>query len=137
MNPREFYDLAEALCACDRLGDCTEASRNRSAVSRYYYASFLRARAAILSAREIKISKGRAHQTVARAIAGIRNDHQACAVGRSLADLRDLRAAADYELSKVTSRASVEEARGLADKIEAGLQLIDLSRCKDVERGED
>jgi uncharacterized protein (UPF0332 family) len=88
----EFLDLAEALLR----QESADEARQRSAISRAYYAAFLRTRAHLV-ARGFRIRHRETHQGVWNLMLKTRNP-DAQAIGHAGMQLKALRRAADYEI---------------------------------------
>ena len=110
-------------------------AKQRTAVSRAYYAAFLTARERL---REVPhfgpVKRHGAHDNVLKAL--IRSgDPVLTPIGRTLSDLRDMREAADYDLDPATlDPTTVTEALRLSDEVLTDLGSADVSKCVDPRR---
>jgi uncharacterized protein (UPF0332 family) len=106
-DPRQFLDLAILLSQSTNEGEL------RSAVSRAYYAVFLKAREALQSDGTLVLTRtGRDHGLVVRALRS-----RARSEGNQLDRLRVQRSLADYDLNRPVQRAQVAQLVEIAQSL--------------------
>ncbi len=124
MNPKEFSQVADVMRA---LSGPFPEGRERSAISRYYYAVFLEARERLFAERGWKFKPHEAHENVKRCFS-FSNERELLLIGSLLGDLKKLRVEADYDLAKRDPQAG-NEAKRIQDDIEEALAKADFSKC--------
>lgn len=130
MNPSEFLDVAKLISGPSGL---YPLGRQRSAISRAYYAAFLDARDRLNGLAKFSIPKKSAHDAVWRAFAF--SDEPLKTVGRLLQDLKKMREVADYEMTRDDIQNEVAEALRISRDIQVALASADLSGVADPTYG--
>ena len=129
MIPREFFDIAKLLSGPS--GPMPQG-RQRSAISRCYYAAFLDARERLKAVPHITIPKKGAHDIVWKALSWA-DAPPLKSIGRLLQDLKKMREGADYDLLPDVSDEAVREAIRISEEIQQALATADMTRCVDPE----
>jgi uncharacterized protein (UPF0332 family) len=122
----EFSEVANLLIG---IGGVLREGRERSAVSRYYYAAFLEARDKLSAARGASFRR-EAHEKVRRAYAWA-EDTQLRRLGQYLEQLKKLREEADYDIAQPADSLAAQEARSLYEAFVKGIGSADVRRCRD------
>jgi uncharacterized protein (UPF0332 family) len=126
MKAEEFQGVAEFLLA----GGPNEEGRQRSAISRFYYAAFLEARDRLKEVKGLSFKKNEAHQNVRRAFEWS-DAVPLRTVGRLLEDLKKLREGADYDIAAALDQEHIKEAQSIASEVRTTVSTADLTACVD------
>jgi len=121
MKPIEYFEVASLLRAST---GATLEGRERSAISRYYYAAFLDARDRLKEKRGFTFRKHETHDFVKRAYA-FSDVPRVKKLGRMLEDLKKLREIADYSIDASQDPVAAGEAELMSQTIQSELAAPD------------